>query len=125
MRCGSCSKSYEECRNKGAKDTGAAPLLCLCSAHACLQMCAETHTSTVCACVQELAYLAGGLSLESMRRKTVDIPVVYPEVVPGVQSASSQPQQPPLDASLLPAVMNEDPAMVYAAKKSLGGELST
>lgn len=78
--------------------------------------------SGICGRLQELAYLAGGLSLESMRRKTVDIPAVYPEVVPGVQATSSQPQQPPLDASLLPAVMSEDPAMVYAAKKSLGGE---
>ena len=57
-----------------------------------------------------------------MRRNTVDIPAVYPEVVPGIPTASPQPQQPPGDAPQLPALMNEDPAMVYAAKKSLGGE---
>ncbi|KAK9863395.1 hypothetical protein WJX84_011255 [Apatococcus fuscideae] len=71
----------------------------------------------------ELAYLAGGLSLESMRRNTVDIPAVYPEVMPGYQSVSQQPSQPAGDAAPLPALMNEDPAVVYASKQSLGDRL--
>ncbi|KAK9867753.1 hypothetical protein WJX84_002654 [Apatococcus fuscideae] len=77
---------------------------------------------------QELAYLAGGLSLQSMRRTTADpaardIPAVYPEVVPSMDPAAAQPQQPSGDASMLPALMTDDPAVVSAVKKSLGDRL--